>query len=184
MICRSFNWVSFVNTESLELAKTQYQAGKNAFERGEYRRSVEYLEKAVSLANPNTQLGGEMQTWLVTAYQAAGNLPEAIALCEKLGSHPDPKTRKQGNRLLYILKAPQLKTRPEWLTQIPDLTNLAEGGNSQPATRYGNSAPRPQPKPKVSEPVDLSQVNTKDNRFIWVALVGILLTVSALIWLS
>ncbi len=173
-----------MTTESLELAKTQFQAGKRAFERGEYRQSVEYLEKAVSLASPNTQLGGEMQTWLVTAYQAAGNLTEAIALCEKLGTHPDLKTRKQSKRLLYILQAPKLKTRPEWLTQIPDLANLSEGGTTQAATRYVSPSPRPRPKPKVEEPIDLSQVNTKDNLFVWVALAMILGTVGALIWLS
>jgi tetratricopeptide (TPR) repeat protein len=173
-----------VSAESLELAKTQYQAGKRAFERGEYRQSVEHLEKAVSLANPNTQLGGEMQTWLVTAYQAAGQSTEAIALCEQLGKHPDLKTRKQGNRLLYILKAPKLKTRPEWLTEIPDLTALNDAQGNQLSTRYQPSAPtRSKPKPEP-EPIDLSQVNTKDNRFVGVALAAIVLMAGMLLWLS
>lgn len=174
-----------MSAESLELAKTEYRAGKQAFERGEYRQSVEHLEKAVSLANPNTQLGGEMQTWLVTAYQAAGQFTEAIALCEQLGKHPDLKTRKQGSRLLYILKAPKLKTRPEWLTEIPDLTGLNEAAGNQPSTRYNPaSAPaRSKPKPEP-EPIDLSQVNTKDNRFVWVALAAIALVAGMLLWLS
>jgi tetratricopeptide (TPR) repeat protein len=174
-----------VSTESLELAKVQYSAGKRAFEGGKYRQSVEYLEKAVSLANSNSPLGGEMQTWLVTAYQAAGQLPEAIALCEKLGSHPDPTTRKQGKRLLYILQAPQLKTRPEWLTQIPDLANISEGKGTPLSSRYATPAPAPsRPKPPEPEPVDLSQVNTKDNRFIWIALLVLLLGVGGLVWFS
>lgn len=173
-----------MNTETLALAKTQYQAGKQAFERGAYRQSVECFEKAVSLANPNSQLGGEMQTWLVTAYQAAGQFTEAIALCERLGQHPDLKTRKQGTRLLYILKAPQLKTRPEWLTEIPDLSNLNEAGENPLASRYVPPA-SPRAKPKLEpEPVDLSQVNTKDNWFIWVALMGIGLLVGGLVWFS
>lgn len=173
-----------MSTERLELAKTQYQAGKQAFERGAYRQSVEYLEKAVSLANPNSQLGGEMQTWLVTAYQAAGQQVEAIALCEKLKTHPDLKTRKQGTRLLYILQAPKLKTRPEWLTEIPDLTALGEAGENRPAVRPATAAPsRPKPKPEP-EPIDLSQVNTKDNRFVWVALGAIGLIAAALLWFS
>lgn len=175
-----------MNTEGLELAKTQYQAGKRAFESGSYRQSVEYLEKAVSLANPTSQLGGEMQAWLVTAYQAAGQLSEAIALCERLSKHPDPKTRKQGTRLLYILKAPQLKTRPEWLTQIPDLTNLSEAGETPLASRYAAPPARSsRPKPAEPEPeLDMSQVNTKDNRFIWVAMVAVGMAVGGLIWLS
>jgi tetratricopeptide (TPR) repeat protein len=166
-----------VSAESLELAKAQYQAGKQAFERGDYRQSVEYLEKAISLANPDSQLGGEMQTWLVTAYEAAGKLPEAIALCEQLSQHPDLKTRQQGKRLLYILKAPRLKTRPEWQTQIPDLANLNENNDKQFAAKYSASSPKPQP-----EPVDLNQVNTKDNRFIWVALIAVALIMGGLFW--
>ncbi|WNZ23268.1 hypothetical protein HJG54_10675 [Leptolyngbya sp. NK1-12] len=173
-----------MSTESLELAKTQYQAGKQAFERGNYRQSVELLEKAIGLANPNSQLGGEMQTWLVTAYQAAGRGSEAIALCEQLGKHPDLKTRQQGNRLLYILKAPQLKTRPEWLTQIPDLTSLNDAQGNPLSRKYQSAAPRP-PKPKPQpEPIDWSQVNTKDNRFVWVALAAIALMAGLLVWLS
>lgn len=174
-----------MSTESLELAKTQYQAGKQPFERGQYRSSVQFLEKAVSLAGANTKLGGEMQTWLVTAYQAAGQQTEAIALCEQLGKHPDLKTREQGKRLLYILKAPKLKTRPEWLTQIPDLTNLNDAEGNKPVTRYKPASQPVRPKPSViPEPIDLTQVNTKDNRFIWVALVAIGLILGSLLWLS
>jgi hypothetical protein len=39
----------------------------------------------------------------------------------------------------------------------------------------------PQPK-QLPEPVDLTQVNTRDNRFIWVALITIGLTLGGLIW--
>lgn len=177
-----------MSTENLESAnqaqsQAQYQAGKRAFESGEYRRSIEYLETAISLSNPNSPLGGEMQTWLVTAYQAAGQVTEAIALCEQLGQHPDLKTRQQGSRLLYILKAPELKPRPEWLSQIPDLTALGEDKSDLRTSRYVSPAPKPlrQPDP---EPLDPSQINTKDNQFVWVALAGSLLIATALFWLS
>jgi tetratricopeptide (TPR) repeat protein len=173
-----------VNTENLEIAKEQYQAGKTAFERGDYRQSVQALEKAVSLAARNTRLGGEMQIWLVTAYQAAGQQQQAIGLCEQLSRHPDLQTRKQAKRLLFILQAPQLKTRPEWLTEIPDLGAIDDaaqdnkGASQYPATpRRSRSQPEP-------EPVDLTQVNTKDNQFIWVALIAIALMIGGLLWLS
>lgn len=174
-----------MSTENLEQAQSQYQLGKAAFERGQYRESVQSLEKAVNLVARNTRLGGEMQIWLVTAYQAAEQQTEAIALCEQLTKHPDLTTRKQGKRLLYILQAPRLKTRPEWLTEIPDLTNLDDGSDTKgasqfkPANRPARSRPQPEP-----EPIDLSQVNTKDNQFIWVALGAIALTLGSLIWLS
>jgi hypothetical protein len=131
-------------------------------------------------------LGGEIQTWLVTAYEAAGQRSEAIALCRVISRHPDLNTRKQGKRLLYILEAPKLKSRPEWLTQIPDLTNLAESDN-QDRKGFSTSQRRSQPaQPTFQlEPLDPGQVNTEDNRFIWVALVAVMLVLlGSLLWLT
>ena len=164
--------------DSSDLARDQFRIGQRAFENGEYRRSIEALEQAAGLANPNTPLGGEIQTWLVTAYQAAGQLAEAIDLCERLLQHPDLKTRQQGQRLLYILKAPQLQPRPEWLTQIPDLTDISDEATT---TQYVSPSPKRLP-PKPEPELDLSQVNTQDNRFIWVALAVILLVAASLYW--
>ncbi|MDX2215416.1 MAG: hypothetical protein SFY66_19290 [Oculatellaceae cyanobacterium bins.114] len=174
------------STETLELVKAHYQSGKAAFERGAYRQSVQALEKAASLVNRTSRLGGEIQIWLVTAYEAAEQREEAIALCEKLTRHPDHDTRKQGSRLLYILKAPRLKTRPEWLTQIPDLAALdISERDTKGAYTPAKRPPRPRPSVEPNlEPIDLSQVNTKDNRFIWVALIAIALIFGSLLWLS
>lgn len=174
-------------TDNLE-AKDLYQAGQNAYERGRYRESVEYLEKAVNLSGQFSALGGEIQIWLVNAYQAAGRQQEAIDLCEQLGKHPNLQTRKQSRRMLYILKAPQLKRREEWLTKIPDLGNIDEAGReNQLAARVGAAPRTPTPRPsrlKIEEPVDLSQVNTQENGFIWIALALVALTIGSLIWFS
>ena len=175
-------------SDSLELLDRHYRAGKAAFERGQYRQSIENLEKAVNLVAKGTALGGEIQIWLVTAYQAAGQDQQAIALCQALEAHPDLRIRKQSRSLSYILKAPKLEARPEWLIQIPDLTNLdsAEADNRGSsrftgATKKAPTRPRPQPEP---QPIDLSQVNTQDNGFIWIAIgVGVLL-LGGLAWLS
>ncbi|HEY9620625.1 MAG TPA: hypothetical protein V6C78_09665 [Crinalium sp.] len=175
------------SVENLELVQAQYQAGKQTFERGQYRQSVQYLQKAASLVNRTSRLGGEIQIWLVTAYEAAGQLPEAIALCEQLCRHPDRDARKQANRLLYILRAPRLKTRPEWLTKIPDLTSIegSERDNKGAYTPPSNRTSTKEPKSRFDvEPIDLSQVNTQDNRFIWVALLAIALIVGSLVWFS
>lgn len=175
-----------LETQNLELGRAQYQSGKAAFERGDYRQSVQCLEKAVNLTNRNSRLGGEIQIWLVTAYEAAEQREEAIALCEQLTRHPDLDTRKQGSQLLYILRAPRLKTRPEWLTQIPDLAALetsdrnTKGAYTPPTQR---SARAKSVEPNL-DPIDLSQVNTKDNRFIGIALIAIALIVTYLLWLS
>ena len=50
-----------VNSETLEIVKAEYQAGKAAFERGQYRNSVQHLEKASDLVARNSRLGGEVQ---------------------------------------------------------------------------------------------------------------------------
>lgn len=174
-----------MSTEDLDLAKRQYEAGKAAFERGQYRQAVERLEQAANAVSRGTALGGEIQMWLVTAYQAVGQQQEAIALCQALDKHPDLKTRQQSRRVLYILKAPQLQSRPEWLTQIPDLARLEEATTSNPgaASLTPRSPTRPRPKPEP-EPLDLSQVNTQDNGFIWVALGAIALIFGTLLWLG
>jgi tetratricopeptide (TPR) repeat protein len=175
-----------VSSESLEIVKTQYQAGKAAYERGQYRQSVQHLEKARSLVERNSSLGGEVLLWLVTAYEAAGQRPEAIALCNQLTQHPDLETRKQGRRLLYILEAPQLRTRPEWLVEIPDLTALDKGEEREALVSNPSSVKRSPPRPKQPqpEPVDLGEVNIKDNRFIWIALAVAVAILGSLLWLS
>lgn len=172
-----------VNSETIEIVKAQYQAGKAAFERGQYRLAVEHLEKASALVARNSRLGGEVQIWLVTAYEAAGQRQEAIALCEQLKRHPHPEISKQGRRLLYIMQAPELKRPAEWMTQIPDLGAVSDN-NSQLRLASGTTSSKPLPKQPIPEPVDLSQVNTKDNRFTWMALIVIGLTVAGLIWWS
>ncbi|MBF2026735.1 MAG: hypothetical protein IGS48_08215 [Oscillatoriales cyanobacterium C42_A2020_001] len=176
-----------MNSSDSSALQAEFQAGKIAFERGNYRKSVEHLERASALVNPNSVLGGTVQTWLVTAYQATGQQQEAIALCRQLTAHPDWKTRKEGKRILYILEAPKLQTRPEWLTQIPDLENLADrdardrvGGSPMPAKGRATS----ESSQFKLESVDLSQVNTEDNRFVWVALLAALVLLGSLMWFA
>ncbi|HEY9800807.1 MAG TPA: tetratricopeptide repeat protein [Leptolyngbyaceae cyanobacterium] len=172
-----------MSTESLELAKTRYQAGKIAFESGQYREAVENLEKASALLARNTRLGGEVEIWLVTAYEAAGRTEDAIALCQQLRRHPHSETRQQAQRLLYILQAPRLKRPSNWMTEIPDLTALSDNESQIRIAAKPRKTSERKP-PAEPEFVDLSQVNTKDNRFIWLALVVIGLTISYLVWLG
>ena len=170
-------------SENREKFQIQYQAGKIAFEKGEYRQSVQYLEEATELINATSRLGGEAQIWLVTAYQAMGKEQDAIALCQTLTTHPHLNIRQQAQNLLYILKAPQLKRPKEWMSEIPDLANTSEGkpkyvtAKSKINSSYDSNKQTP-------EPVDLSQVNTKDNQFIGVALVLMVLILLGFFWFS
>jgi outer membrane protein assembly factor BamD (BamD/ComL family) len=85
------------NSDNKEKFRIEYQAGKAAFEGGDYRTAVKHLEAASALMKRTSRLGGEAQMWLVTAYEAAGQQAEAIALCEQLTRHPDPETSKRVN---------------------------------------------------------------------------------------
>jgi tetratricopeptide (TPR) repeat protein len=163
---------------------TDYQSGQIAFERGQYREAVSYLLAAVAQVQPNTQMGGEVQIWLATAYEATGQISEAKALCQKLSNHPNLDTRQASKRMLYIMQAPELTRRDEWLIKIPDLTHLedAEGNfavNNQPILP---SKPKERSLDELYAPVDLSQVNTKDNGFVSIALIFTVVTLLGL-WL-
>ena len=174
-----------MTADQKQLAKQAYALGQQYFERGSYREAVACFEKAVALAHAMTPLGGEIQTWLANAYSAVGRSEEAIALCEKISRHPDCDTRKQGKRLLYILKAPKLQMRPEWNTQIPDLAAIAEAGEDNSGYSYPKPAKRKKPKqsePDFDQPIDWSQINTQDNAFLWVALVGVALVLAGVAW--
>ncbi|MBF2056678.1 MAG: tetratricopeptide repeat protein [Cyanobacterium sp. T60_A2020_053] len=146
--------------------KKQYQQGKLAFERGQYRLSVECLESACKLIPQRTPQGGEVQLWLVNAYQAKGDTGRALELCQYLCSHPHGETKSQAVRLLYILQAPELQRPSSWMTPIPDLT---DSSNKYIVNQSVSSPRKIKPKPQI-ELVDLSQVNTKDNSFLWLGL--------------
>ncbi len=168
-------------TDTVKLATAHYNTGKAAFESGQYGKSVQQLERACALVNRQSPLGGEMQMWLVTAYEAAGQTRAAIALCQRLGQHPSLETRKQSRRLLAILEAPKLVTRPEWLTQIPDLTAL-DVEKTSVAYRPPTTGRRPSDRlPYEPEVVDLDKVNAKDNRFLWVAIGLVVVVLGSLV---
>ena len=163
-------------------AKEAFALGQATFERGRYRKAIDYFQAALALSNPMGARGGDIQMWLVNAYIANGDNEEGLSLCRKLILHPDLDTKRQSKRLLYILEAPELEMRPEWVTKIPDLTDLED----DQGRRYAQVPKKPRrrkPKPEP-EPLDLSQVNTADNQFVWIALIGIALTLGGLFWFS
>ena len=174
-----------LNADELEAFHQQYQAGQTAFERGRYRQSVQHLEAASALAVGNLRLNGEVQTWLIAAYEAAGQRSDAIALCHKLSHHPDLETRKQCRRLLYILEAPQLKLHPEWLVEIPDLAKLEKQDSSQ--SQFNNNrtpakSAAPQSPSFQLEPANPNPAETSNDGFIWVALAIATLVLGSIVW--
>ncbi|BAZ90513.1 hypothetical protein NIES932_20130 [Raphidiopsis curvata NIES-932] len=172
-----------MGTENLETAKNLYSQGKIAFENGEYQQSVDNLEKATSLLSQNSRFAGEVNIWLVNAYEATGRSQEAIALCQQLSHHPHYEVKSQAKRLVYILKAPKLKRPKEWMTEIPDFATISERQTKTLIAAKPQKSTSPQKSPD-SEYMDLGQVNTQDNLFIWVALIIAGCTISYLVWLS
>jgi hypothetical protein len=161
---------------------TDFQSGQIAFERGEYRQSVSYLLAALAQVQPNTRMGGEVQIWLATAFEANGQIAEAKELCAKLSNHPSLDTRQASKRMLYIMQAPELTRRDEWLIKIPDLTHIedAEGNSAVNSTPILPSKAKGKSLDEIYAPVDLSQVNTQDNGFIYLALIFTIVTLAGL----
>ncbi|HEY9824525.1 MAG TPA: hypothetical protein V6D19_03695, partial [Stenomitos sp.] len=103
----------------------------------------------------------------------AGQRDEALALCRQLQTHGDRETRQQSRRLLYILEAPKLQSRAEWLTQIPDLNDAREANRSWVAGQSsGKSSSKPKmPQPSATEPFE--PINPQESRgFLGLALVA------------
>jgi tetratricopeptide (TPR) repeat protein len=146
-----------------------YQAGIAAFERGQYRLSIEQLNAALALIPSGSRDGGEIQIWLISAYQGLGEGDKASDICKQLITHPIYQIREQAKRLLYIIEAPRLKRPDEWMTKIPDLEKLPD---SSPQFKKGSTR---QKKEELPAPMQLDQ--QRDNRFIWVAIGIILLMV-------
>jgi tetratricopeptide (TPR) repeat protein len=178
--------ILIVDQSKIEMTfDTDYQSGQIAFERGEYRQAVSYLLAALAQVQPNTRIGGEVQVWLATAFEATGQIQEAKALCQQLSNHPNLDTRQASKRMLYIMQAPELTRHDEWLIKIPDLSHLedAEGNFAVNNSPILPSKPQPRSIEEKYAPVDLSQVNTKDNGFISIALILTILTLLGL-WLA
>jgi tetratricopeptide (TPR) repeat protein len=158
---------------STENIPENYEKGRLALESGNYRQAIHLLEAALAEMEPRSALGGEAQIWLVTAYQAGGMLAEAIDLCAKLTRHPRIEVRQESKRVLYILQAPDLKRREEWVTKIPDLQDLEENVKGDRVTSRKQARSIPVRKLPPPPPIDPKDINTKDNGFL-----GILLLVS------
>jgi hypothetical protein len=172
-------------------AQTYLQQGQRAFEAGQYQVAMAQFEQGKQWAESGTPLQGELRIWLVMSYEAIGDRDRALELCRLVSRHPDMETRKQAKRLLYILEAPKLRMNPEWLTEIPDLTEL--DSNNKENKDWGrpvvNLAPPKPPKPKppegyvIPEPTDPTQVNMGDDRSWFLALAGAIgLLFGVLLW--
>ena len=170
-----------MTTDNLEKFQQKFQTGKAALERGNYRLSIENLKAAQEFVAVNSRRGGEAGIWLVTAYQAANKITEAIALCQELIVHPDTQTREQAQRILYIIKAPRLERPKEWMSEIPDLGNSEAGLSRYVAAKQNKSHSSASTD---EDSLDLSPKDAADNQFIWFALLLVMVMIGSLFWLN
>lgn len=146
-----------------------FALGRDALEKGFPNEAIVAFEAALDQGYPQSYLGGEIQIWLATAYEAAGQHQAAVDRCRQLASHPHPTIRKQSADILYIWEAPTLQTRPDWVVNIPDLSEVED--NPAPTSGAGLNRKKQRPKPELPEPqIDPSQINRQENQFIWLGL--------------
>ncbi|WIA29826.1 hypothetical protein OEZ86_012297 [Tetradesmus obliquus] len=129
------------------------EAGKMAYERGQYSDSVTFLERAVEQSGKASVLGGEAMMWLALAYQATGREKDCIDTYKWLeDNHPIPKIKKQAADLRYIMEAPKLELSPEERVTIPLLNSeeswVKKGRNKSYTPKYNAAAAAPQKKSK------------------------------------
>ncbi|HIK26030.1 MAG TPA: hypothetical protein IGP91_10195 [Thermosynechococcus sp. M46_R2017_013] len=154
-----------------------FQQGQEAFERGNYQQSIALLGQAAALAEGNADQSGEISLWLVIAYSAAGNQGAAVNLCRQLQRHSDHHIQQESRRLLAILEAPQLKRRPEWNSEIPDLSHVGDRAYTSPYRYF----PKKQLAPKSPDPPP--PATPLPNAFVWIALTGLGLAMLIAAWL-
>ena len=155
-------------------AQDYLMQGKVAFEAGLYRDAIELLKQGDSVQDNARSMAvdGELKTWLVMAYEASGDRSAALNLCRVVSRHPHGQTRDQGKRLLYILEAPKLKMKSEWLVEIPDLSHLENTNDRAWTPPPINLSPPPKLRPTVPkgyvipEPTDPTTVNMGDERSV------------------
>lgn len=159
------NWFMDTSTRIL------FEQGKDAFLQGNYRSSIQFFRQTADNLPKNCRESGEVQLWLVSALQANDQSDDAISLCRELCAFPFPETSQKAKRQLYILEAPKLERPKRWLTEIPSLDQL-ESTNAVYVTGKNKQDKKTL---SIEDFEDLSQMETQDNQFVWIALgLGIL----------
>ncbi|MFQ3613600.1 MAG: hypothetical protein SNJ68_07795 [Cyanobacteriota bacterium] len=155
---------------------------QSGFERGQYRQVLEQVRQAQS----RYPQSGKLRLWQALAQEALGQTQEAILLAQTLVGNPDPEVAQQARYILGIWQAPRLRRPPEWLSEIPDLSQLEEAEPPEHRLAYQRSqrkSPHSSPAPQATEASNPSGADRFDTKLVWV-LIGILSALLAVLaWL-
>ncbi|HEY9596698.1 MAG TPA: zinc metalloprotease HtpX, partial [Cyanophyceae cyanobacterium] len=125
--------------------------GLAALKQGNYADAIAHLE-GVRDFELDTSLVTRASQALVTAYQKNGDVENAIALCQELTHHPDPKIREWACGTLDKLPAPR---------QLPNTEQPFDGQSATPADGTGfvplNPTASPSQKSRQGKPSTLKQ---------------------------
>ena len=127
-------------------------AAERAYERGQYRNSLELLEDALRYVNDKTLLGGKVLIQKALSLDAAQRREESIELYKFLEqNHTAPFIRKQAENLRYIAEAPKIELTEEERVKIPDMGGLDKMDKSKRRAGGFGSKPKPRPKKAAKE---------------------------------
>ncbi|MDX2273028.1 MAG: hypothetical protein NW237_13920 [Cyanobacteriota bacterium] len=144
---------------------------QSGFERGSYREVLTWVEAALR----HYPQSGSLRLWQALTIEALGQTTQAIELMQMLVHHPDPEIAQQAKYLVYIWKAPRLQRPPAWLSEIPDLSQLADSavtlGSRLPPLPQQRSRTTP-PPPVVNSDPALSEQSDRTMIWMWLAVVA------------
>lgn len=148
-----------------EKAEIFYAEGVEAMNRGNYERSVELLNRAVSFSGLASRRGGQMQLWLAQALHAAGQTAKSVRLLASAEAHPDRDVRTVAAELRFIIQAPKLELNRSSFVYM-DLNNFKGDSYLRKAERLPSVKKFPEPPewgtPEWAEEWAEAQRNRKD----------------------
>ncbi|MEN9203626.1 MAG: hypothetical protein Q6K80_05615 [Thermostichus sp. DG_1_6_bins_120] len=170
-------------TKSSDLRLPQYLTLiQLQFEQGQYRQVLDQIRQAQS-CYPQS---GKLRLWQALAQEALGQTQEAILLVQTLVGNPDPEVAQQARYVLGIWQAPRLRRPSEWLSEIPDLSQLEEAEPPERRLAYRRLQGESTTSSSAAQSVDPSRPGAAehfDTKLVWV-LIGILsASLAILAWL-
>ncbi|GAB2280511.1 hypothetical protein Dimus_015138 [Dionaea muscipula] len=162
-------------------AKLMFELGQKAYERGVYKRSIEYFEAALTIIPRATMFGGEIQIWLAMAYAANNRQADCINLYTQLEArHPYVSIRRQAADFRYIMQAPKIKINPDEMLTMPSIGSAYDNYATTWTDKWKDADPRSfgstssQPSSSRDYVGDLLKwkplIGLEKNRIFWAAL--------------
>lgn len=117
-----------------------YQTGAEAIQHEQYTQAIQALE-AFCEQSPDRQSKSYFQAkvWLVKAYKATNQLEAAIALCQQLAAHDNPKIQSWATHALSTLQG-SVASHPEHqdASPIPSRSQIAPALSAENTSDYSS----------------------------------------------